>query len=195
MTPFFSLEELNASNAEMPAFYQRVEKSGDDRSYVILTALMLENQYDQFLSILIPGFNALADNRDFTFSLKTQLLRALKLIPPLIPRCADCIRQIRNDFAHRLELEKIEDVKVEYLHRANRLYNEIYAPYKQTHDGKIAREVFHGLAFGAMFGLRAYRPNITAMRNRIDNPAFAMELQAVTDHAFFSILKAEDPQK
>ena len=186
--PFFSVEELHASNAEMPEFYRRIEQSGDDRSYVILTALVLENQYDKLLSVLIPGFNSLADNKDFGFSLKIELLRALRLIPPLIPRCAECIRQIRNDFAHRLEIDKIEQVKTEYIDKAKRLYNEVYGVYMQTHDGKTVREVFHGVAFGAIFGLRSYTPNISALRQQIDNPAFSAALQAVTDGEFFETL-------
>jgi hypothetical protein len=190
--PFLSWDEFHRSNEEMPEFYRRIEQSGDDRSYVILTAIVLENQYDAFLTILIPGFKALRDNKDFGFSLKIELLRAFRFIPPLIPRCADCVRQIRNDFAHKLEIDRIDGIKPEHLERAKGLYNEVYAPYLQTHDGKSPREVFHGVAFGALQGLRSYRPNVAILRQHIDDPRFVGALRKATDSAFFDALKALD---
>lgn len=193
--PFFSWDEFQRSNEEMPEFYRRIEQSGDDRSYVILTAIVLENQYDAFLQILVPGFKALRDSKGFGFSLKIELLRAFRLIPPLIPRCADCVRQIRNDFAHRLEIDKIERINPEHIDRAKRLYNEVYAPYVQTNDGKSPREVFHGVAFGALHGLRSYRPNVVALRQQIDDPRFTEDLRKVTDGAFFETLKALDKKR
>jgi hypothetical protein len=189
--PFLSIEEIEASNAELPDFFRRMEESGDDRSYVILTALILEYQYDSFLEILIPGFKNLRDNKDFSFSVKIELLRALRLIPPLIPRCADCIRQIRNEFAHNLEIEGIDGVKVDLIARAKALYNEVYEPYKQTHDSKTLREIFHGLAHWAIMGLRAYRPNVQALRLLINNSEFSTNLQKAVDGAFFEALKSK----
>src|SRR2546430_2053361 len=107
--PFLSLGSLEEANARHPEFYRRMESSGDDRSYVLVAVMVVESMCDDILRKVIPGFNTLRDNRDFGFSLKIELLRALRLIPPAIPRCADCVRQVRNEFAHNLSIDKIED--------------------------------------------------------------------------------------
>jgi len=58
-------------------------------------------------------YRALTDRSDFTFSFKIVLLKSLRLIPSNIVNMCDCVRKVRNEFAHNLEIDKIESVKSE----------------------------------------------------------------------------------
>jgi hypothetical protein len=79
----------------------------EDRALVIVGALLLEAGIDDLLHTLIPGYKALRNNRDFSFSAKIELARSLKLCPDTVFNGADTIRQIRNAFAHDLSVKSL----------------------------------------------------------------------------------------
>src|SRR5436190_22198337 len=78
--PFPLLSEVGDWNSQMPSFFQRVERSGDDRSYAINSAILVEYHVDRIVKLILPGFDAFADNRDVTMSMKLSLLKDLTLI-------------------------------------------------------------------------------------------------------------------
>lgn len=170
--PFSSLAEIDASNKELPNFFKRIEESGDDRSYVIISALVVEHQLDGFLEILMPGYPKLSEKKDFTFSLKIELLKAHRIIPPIVARCIDFIRKIRNDFAHDLSINEISSIKEDLIRVGNNLYDDVYRPYKQTHTDKSTREIYNGIIHGCIVGLRSYRPNISLLRRLLNDAKF-----------------------
>jgi hypothetical protein len=193
--PFLVLPEIKNWNAELPEFFRRLSESADDRSYVVLAALVLEYHYDEALKSLMPGYDAINTSNDYTFSLKIETLSALKLVPSLIPRSAHCVRKIRNEFAHNLTIDHLDAVRADLLDRARTLYDEMYAPYKDSHQGKTLRQVFEKLVTGAITGLKLYRPNLNALRQRIDDPAFIDALQRDTERPSFEALRAPREDK
>jgi hypothetical protein len=185
--PFLTLGDVEQANKH-PEFYRRLNASGDDRSYVLLAAMIVESLCDNMLRALIPGFSKLRDNRDFGFSAKIELVQALRLIPSVIPRCADCVRSVRNEFAHNLFIEKLADVKPRFHRQAEGLYNEVYQAYKKTHAGRSPRQILHGLVHAAIYGLHSYTINVNVLRRAIDNPRFTGQLEFEAESEFWDAL-------
>src|SRR6267143_3689040 len=100
--PFLAGPELKDWNSEVPTFLQRVEKTGDDRSYTILSATMIEYHIDIILSLIMPDFEIP------TFALKLRYLRSLKLIPEHLLTNAETINAIRNKSAHDMKLDSFD---------------------------------------------------------------------------------------
>jgi hypothetical protein len=187
--PFLSITEIHESNLELPDFFKKIEESGDERSYVIISALVVENQLDGFLEIIMPGYSKLTEIKDFTFSLKIELLKAHKIIPPIIARCINYIRKIRNEFAHNLSINDIDSVDEKILRVGDSLYDDVYRFYKETHTGKTKRERYHGILQGAIIGLRSYRPNIKLLRRLLDDDEFKLWMKQIGDNEFKQEMK------
>jgi hypothetical protein len=60
---------------QVPGFFRRIEKSGDDRSYAILSAIIVEYHVERMLRLVMPRFDELAKKHEVSFSLKLDLLR------------------------------------------------------------------------------------------------------------------------
>jgi hypothetical protein len=96
-----------------------VSALNDDRLLVLVGALVVENTLDELLAAIMPGYKTLRDKRDFTFSMRIEIARALQLIPTRILNCADFIRVLRNDFVHDLSVKGFDDLeqsKIQALH-------------------------------------------------------------------------------
>lgn len=166
----FSLIEENTEHIQI---YKKMEKSGDDRSFAIVTALVLEYHIDKFFQTWIPDYSRLSERRDFTPSLKIDWIVASRLIPLHILKCADCIRSVRNDFAHNLDLDSLGNIKKGRVDKLKMLYEEIYG----NSSGKSVRELFDKVAFVAISGISAYRSNILALQELIQSEQVIEELE------------------
>ena len=149
---------------ELPGILQRIEKTGDDRSFVLLSAVVVERYVVELMKNLSPGFAKLADNRDLTFSLKIELLRALRLIPPHILLAADLIRRIRNDFAHDFETDSLAKCNRKHREAMRKTVLEIFGENQLTTS---ERDCFKTVTFLALAGLQAYRTNFRKLRAKL----------------------------
>ncbi|MCI0489225.1 MAG: hypothetical protein L0229_21750, partial [Blastocatellia bacterium] len=100
-----SEKETSEIQAQIDTTVEHVKEYDDDRLLVLVGALLVENAVDRLLASFMPGYKALQEkSRDFTFSMRIELARALQLIPNHILSAADAIRDVRNKFAHVLEI-------------------------------------------------------------------------------------------
>ena len=157
--------------------YQQLEAITDERSLAIVAAMAVEDQVEAILADFMPGFRKLATNRDFTFSMKIEMLNAASLVPRLLIRAADCIRQIRNDFAHRIDCTTFEDVTPKYLGPLRAVSNDIDPVGDQELRAARPRGVFMQVAFFAISGIRAYRPNVQVFRKVVAAQEFEAKMQ------------------
>ena len=178
--PFTDFHKLAEWNVEVPELFKKMESTGDDRSFAIVSALVIEHHIDRFLQIWIPGYNKLSER--FTFSLKIDLLDALKLIPHHILRCTECIRKVRNDFAHHLDLDSFKRINQGNRDRLRTLYEELYG--HSTSQGKSIRELFNKVAFVGISGIRAYEPNIIILQEVIQSDEFLEKLRRNSETKF-----------
>lgn len=166
--------DYHLSINELPAFMRRVYATGDDRSFVVFSFVVIEKYLDTLLEAIAPGYKVLKDNRDFTVSLKTEVLKALRLIPSRILQAIDMARKIRNEFAHG-EWDRLEQLPSKFRDPAANLVRLIFGE-QPTYVSSL-RETFKALVFFVLSGLQAYRPNFLILREKLDDGALAEELK------------------
>jgi hypothetical protein len=103
----FTPAAMAAMRAQVVADIEHFPPLDDDRIAILVGALLVENALDEFLRAFVPSYNLLEDNKDFTFSMRTNLGRSFRLCPNRIFGATDAIRNIRNVIAHHLEVTTI----------------------------------------------------------------------------------------
>jgi hypothetical protein len=157
---------------ELPGLLKRIEGTGDDRSFVLLTAVVVERYLDNLIGQLAPGFVQLSDNREFTFSAKISILKSFRLLPPHILQAADLIRRVRNLFAHDFETEQLEACS--YRNAIHQFAIETFGPRKTD---RSAREDFKEVSLIALAGLEAYKTNFRHLRKLLDDGELVDQLK------------------
>jgi hypothetical protein len=117
------------------------------------------------------------DNRDFGFSMKLDLLSAFRVIPEHILLCADVVRLIRNEFAHNLELESLENI-------SKRSANKLVSYYENTPSigsatGIKTKNLFESVVDIATMGIRAYEYNIRLFKETVNSKTFLSNLEQI----------------
>ena len=152
--------------AWIDAVWGHTESVMDERSLVLVGGLLVEDAIDKMLGAFIEKYRDLKDNRDFTLSLKIDLLRAMNLVPPRIPGDADFIRKLRNAFAHRIEtksLAELEDKDLLAIH--NRL-----SFYGETHETDA--EAFRWLVTLVCLALHVYSLHVRKLKDMMREDGF-----------------------
>ena len=176
--PFFDLISIQNWNEELPGLYERINTLNDDRSFILLMAIVLEHHLDTLLKALFPDFNQLIDHIDVTFSLKT-----LRIIPNQIFRFIELVRKFRNIFAHNLSIDSIEDLK-RGADSEKKLYTNLEQICIEYEDSLVYsrnsendfRMKYKDIASIAIHALREYEPNFVALRKHIDHKDFEKNL-------------------
>lgn len=137
---------------ELPELFKKVDGLDDHRLLTIVTALLVENRIDKLNFAFFPKYKLLYEDTNFTFSLKIKLIESLNVIPPLFCHAANCLRQIRNSFAHDLDFVHFEDLKKDS--KTEKILNKLitYASQAYYFDKKminhytIILKIFHFIA-------------------------------------------------
>ncbi|HBZ68107.1 MAG TPA: hypothetical protein DEO70_14835 [Bacteroidales bacterium] len=106
----FDFENVEDNNSKSWKNFERILKTGDDRSKTILAGIIIEHYLDRLLSLLFVDYKFLTERSDFTYSFKISLLKSLRIIPHSIITMCDCVRKVRNEFAHNFEIESINNI-------------------------------------------------------------------------------------
>lgn len=180
--PFFELIDLSKWSKEMGDFYERVNETTDERSFVVLMTLVVEYHVDAILRAFFPNNKDLLENINFTFALRVSILKSLRLIPDKIFDFADIVRKIRNEFAHKIEIDKIIELDeypkgkklIKTLDSLCKRYEEslTYSKYQQDNY----REKFKDIANFAISALREYEPAVNLIRTEIERSDFLGEI-------------------
>jgi len=114
---------------------KKISKISDDRAIALVGALVIENLIDALLQAILPKYSIL-NTRDFSFYHKIKLCKALSLIPNTYLNGAIVIKDIRNDFAHDLNITSFNDLEPTLFqsikdHLINR---SIYGGYETIND-------------------------------------------------------------
>ena len=180
--PFFELTDFTKWNNEMGKFYERVNETKDERSFVLLMSLIVEFHIDSIIRAFFPGNKEILINKDLTLSLKINMLKSLKILPESIFKFADLVRKIRNEFAHNIEIDKIIEL-IDYT-KGKKLINQLnnfcrkyddylkYSKYEQNNY----REKFKDIADFVNNALREYEPSVCLLREEIEKKEFLQEI-------------------
>lgn len=104
----FEQWEVSDWNKDIPPFFKRLNQIKDDRSFVILATSVLDYQIDRFLKAFIPKSEILVNDK-ITLATKINIIHAFNLIPDHFPLMLNNLRNIRNDFAHNLNIDGFDD--------------------------------------------------------------------------------------
>jgi hypothetical protein len=160
-------------NSTLPPLAKRLKAVVDDRAYVILSALLLEFCVDENLKVWMPRYAALNLNEDeqFTFSVKLKLLDSFQLIPRYLIKVSHCIRKVRNEFAHKIALEHLEDLDVKIIERLRSVAQELVDDREAVKATNV-RELVDFLTNAVSMGLLAYRQNLELLRMDIESAEY-----------------------
>lgn len=185
--------DFQFSPNELPAILQRMENTGDDRSFVLVSAVVAERYLDVLLTAFAPGYEELAKNKDFAFSLKIELLRSLRLIPPHFMRAADLIRRVRNELAHNIDCDKLEDIAERLRNAMSSLVRELFGD--GTPNSSSARAMFRALCFVVLAGLQSFRTNVVILRETLDQGDLVDQLRRECHTRFMSRIETIKNEK
>jgi len=177
--PLPIISDLGDWNSQVPEFFQRIEKSGDDRSYAILSAIIVEHHVIRMLKLIMPRFDDFAKNHESSFSMKLDLLRSLSFIPEHLLVCGDAVRIVRNEFAHNLDIESLDGIRQSTKDKLKSAFNAI--PDIEKISGTIARktvrEILSWVAQCAVVGIRIYESNVRLLMESIRSETFLSQLE------------------
>jgi hypothetical protein len=161
---------------QLPDLFQKIKDSGDERSRTILVNLILEHLADILLGHLIKNYEDFVKDTKPSFYLKLSLLKAFDLIPEQVLASIDCLREIRNRFAHRLEITKFSDLDDKIIQKINQTVKGATfdsEEEKETLEQKISRLEFH-----AFVGLDGYEPNLRLLADKVNGKEFREHLDS-----------------
>ena len=172
--------------------FQRLGAFKDDRSMALISALVCEAYVDRILSTFMPGYvSNIKEDSNFSFSMKIKVLRALDIVPRHLTRGADLVREVRNKFAHNLELDSLEDVEKKILDRLRSFADLRKVRYVDLSD---CRSTYDFAVSCATSGLAGYLVNVrdfnAAIRqiefeeslNRINSERRQTHIDAIVQH-------------
>jgi hypothetical protein len=153
-----------------------IEQTKEERLLSIVAALSVEEAMDLCLRSYIPKYQAkLEGTRDFSFFLKIQLARSLCLIPGHILNGADLIREIRNKFAHDLDIEGFNFLGNEFNDRLKEMFHK-FTPERDPKSIAV-KDLFVNVAMCVIVGLGIYASHAKAAREYIYGKDFLKQLE------------------
>ena len=131
-----------------------VKKSNRLFSYIKKGESLFE---DPFLGNFVPA--------DYWNSMLPPL-STFQLIPRYLISASHCIQKIKNEFAHRVALEHLEELHVGLIESLRNVVQEV------VNDSKVQgnQESFEFLTNLTSMGLLAYRQNLQFLRMDIESP-------------------------
>jgi len=169
---------IGALQARITELLKHVTDLKDDRLLALMGALVLENALDGLLRAVLPRFGLIESNRDFSFGNKTELAKALDLIPRRILSSVDAVRGIRNDFAHNLDLKRLEDLEPKRLDAVGlrvREYGEHYVA-----DSPTSAQLLQRLVEFSAIGLIVYTSHMEVFSKGVRSSGFWRQLMHFT---------------
>jgi hypothetical protein len=174
----FNRQFARVRRNELPSLFIQVEDLHDHRLLALVTALIVENRIEVLLEGLCPRFNRLTEIQTFGFSLKIRMLEALSLIPRSITDACHLIREIRNEFAHNLEITCFADMPPKTMRKMATLLKRVKSDWgKSELTNDTLSKNFRQISFLAIVGVDGYRDNTDRLRIKISKPEFIEELR------------------
>lgn len=152
----------------------RMGKYGDERSKVLLAALVSEAVVEMMLKAFMPRYkNLFTDSSGF--HVKISALEALAVVPTHLTDAARMICAARNKFAHKLTIEKLDDLPDQSKRDMKDYYDKRKIDPANRRDD--IGHVFNEIAYIATAGLASYISLVRDMNETIRNPAFEKRLR------------------
>ena len=171
-------------NNDIPPYFKRLNKINDDRSFVILALTVLEYQIDRFLKTFIPKYDVLIKSNT-NISTKIDIIKAFNLIPPQIVDMIDLLRNIRNIFAHYMEIDSFDDEKKSkklpnYILSMKKYKLEYHSEMPYWENNKPIRLLFKDIWSVCLEALRVYEGNVKLFRQETEKREYINYLKSLS---------------
>jgi hypothetical protein len=150
---------LEAAKTQLSSFVE----SHDDRSLAIFGALLAEERVNVLLKEVLPAYDAISG---FQASRRLAILRALQLIPNFIVVAAEAISEVRNKFAHKIDLSRFDNLPTATNDKLRPALKS-FGSFSYDVDAQHSRDVFVNLVINTVTGLHAYRETLQGLRHHI----------------------------
>ncbi len=168
------LDRMAELQKELNDYWAHYKDLADERAVILVGALCVEDCLDRTINAFFPASKILHENRDFTFSLKIDIVQACNLIPSRILHHCDLVRKLRNDFAHSLEFETLSDWGDENFQAVN----QAIMSYQPSYDLSVSpRKRFEDLVAFVCVALKWYTTHVESMRTFLDTKDFMKSLK------------------
>jgi len=151
----------------IPELLSKTANLQDDRLLAVVTMLVVEDRLDKALHSFLPKY----DPKAFTFARKIKLMNALALIPNKIIEAANLFGNIRNAFAHNLQIDSFDRLEGHLIQQVRELGSSVN-PVPNKPPGRTFIEDFKFLSFFCVVGLESYSANLSYLRAHISTPDF-----------------------
>lgn len=180
----FDLWKTIEWNKDIPPYIKRLNNLGDDRSFVILATTILEYQIDRFLKKFIPKYDILID-KNTPLNTKIKILKAFNLLPKQFPNMITVIKDIRNDFAHHLEIDNFNDATKskdlpKNIEKLKKYWNSYSSEMAYWLNDDNIRLLFKDIWIVCLEGLRVYENNIELFRKETEKEEFLNSLHQLS---------------
>jgi len=161
---------LRKFQSYISSYFKHVADLKDDRLLVLTADLVVENAIDVYLSVIMPSYeNQLSENKEFTQYLKIEVAKALKFSPSRFFESANVIRQVRNIFAHNLDIKKFSQLEPKFL----RQIDEALASYgHRIRVREKTSQKFKNLTLFTTMGLTMYLTNLRMLNSFLRSENF-----------------------
>jgi len=166
--PVIELKGFTEWNKELPKRVAYFNESSEERNGVTYLALFVEIELFRIIKIIFPDFSKYLGNANFSSAIN--YLRSFKLIPDHILDAAKCIKDIRNEFAHNINIVQLSDLEgqkmIEKLNEFVDTYQGDYNYFK-SEDTLLSR--YKTVCMNIIAALRIYEPSIRHVRKQLDS--------------------------
>lgn len=168
-------EIIEAWNKEVPKHIHRFNNYYEDRNAVIYFALFIEDHLNNTLGVLCPDFNSFMDFSKTVTSTKINILASFRLFPKQIFEACRCINNIRNEFAHEISINSLDDLKQLPDKRKKITFdkliiltNEYFGDYEYETISDTTRNRFKSLVMNTVTAFRMYEPLTLSLREKLE---------------------------
>jgi len=171
-------------NDDIPPFFKRLNKIKDDRSFVILATSVLEYQVDRYLKAFLPKPQILL-NENTGFAFKIKIIQTFNHLPPQLVNFALLVNNIRNEFAHTLEIDRFTQAKKSskltgFLKQLDAYWNDYENDMTYYKIEPKTIQKFKDIWRVAIEGLRVYERNIKLFRQETEKSEFMDQLNSLS---------------
>ena len=164
------LEDFSDWGTEIPKRVAYFNESKDERNGVTYLALFVEQELFRMLKIIFPAAPQYLSNLNFSGSIN--YIRAFKIIPDHILEATKCVKDIRNEFAHNIEILKIEDLNEKLLSKLNYFIESYEGDYDYVEIDDTFLNRYKTICMNIVAALRIYEPSIKLVRGTLDSGNF-----------------------
>ena len=155
--------------AHLDTMWRHYKDVADERLLALVGALCIETSLDILLGNFIENYKLLKTDSDFTFSIKIKVARSMCLIPNKILNSCDLIRQVRNEFAHNLEISSFNQLETKYSGKFEPYVREFNV---RDRDWSDLVSLYRDLVGFTIVALTAYSYQLRALKSYLKTDHF-----------------------